>query len=53
MTQPPSPPRRPRPVAGTAYARHARTGGRVAGTAYAPPPPAEAGDGNSVEWLRR
>src|SRR5215207_7986874 len=49
VTQPPSPPRRPRPVAGTtaraAGARRARTGGRVAGTAYAPASPAEAGGG--------
>ncbi|WP_324273785.1 helix-turn-helix transcriptional regulator [Blastococcus brunescens] len=46
MTQPPSPPRRPRSVAGTtAGARRARSGGRVAGTAYAPPSPADAGAG--------
>lgn len=50
MTQPPSPPRRPRQVAGTGSrgadgARRTRTGGRVAGTAYAPPPPVEAGAG--------
>lgn len=55
MIQPPSPPRRPRPVAGTAAraagARRARTGGRVAGTAYAPPAPAEAGDGG--RWPHR
>ena len=40
-----------RPIVGTAVraagARHARTDGRVAGTAYAPPAPAEAGGGNA------
>ena len=46
MTQPPSPPRRPR----AAGARRARTGSRVAGTAYAPPAPAVAGAGNRFPY---
>jgi transcriptional regulator with XRE-family HTH domain len=55
VTQPPSPPRRSRAVAGIS-ARAAgpgrpRTGGRVAGTTYAPQAPAEAGGGNV--WPRR
>src|SRR5215211_7728681 len=47
VTRPPSPPRRPRTVAGTRAAgvRQERTGGRFAGTAYPPPQPAEAGGG--------
>jgi len=56
VTQPPSPPRRPRAVAGTS-ARAAgpgrpRTGGRVAGKSYAPPAPREAGHG-ARRWPNR
>lgn len=51
MTEPRSPQRRPRAVAGTsartAYPRRARSGGRGAGTAYAPSALAGAGGGNT------
>jgi transcriptional regulator with XRE-family HTH domain len=50
VTQPPSPSRRPRAVVGAAT-RRARTGGRVAGTAYAPPSPRDAGSGDN--WPNR
>jgi hypothetical protein len=49
VTQPPSAPRRHRPVSGTTARavgeERPRTGGRVAGAAYMPPSPAEAGAG--------
>jgi DNA-binding Xre family transcriptional regulator len=55
VTQPSSPPR-PRPVAAggarIAGPRQPQTGGRVAGTAYAPIAPKEAGSGDS-RWPQR